>query len=73
MIRKMRVSLVMFGSSADTATLRQLMHLLSVLNFQIITVITSYWLNPPSFCNQYLVKGFQLSYCPRCTLTRLDL
>lgn len=69
----MRVNLVMFDSSADIATLRQLTHLLSVLNFQSITVITSHWLNPTSICNQYLGKGFQLSYCPRCTLTRLDL
>lgn len=38
--------LVMFGSSADVATLRQLIHFLSVLNFQSITVIMSYWLNP---------------------------
>lgn len=37
----MRVNLVMFGSSADIATLRQFTHLLSVLNFQSITVITS--------------------------------
>lgn len=69
----MRVNLVMFGSSADIATLRQFTHLLSVLNFQSITVITSYWLNPTSICNQYVGKGFRLSYCPRCILTRLDL
>lgn len=75
----MRVNLVMIGSSVDIATLRQLIHLLSVLNFQTITVITSYWLNPPSFCNRTVTKrkkskkGFQLSYCPRCILTRLGL